>query len=334
MIIPFLLFSQDKEIPRQKVINISNIYYFRNKPLNGKYKIYNKRDKKEDYEITNFINGLKNDSLSFLYFFGSISKGKYVNGLKKGKWTSTYRDGKLYEICNYDNGKRNGQSIKFDYNGALQDTLTYKNDKLEGWQIIGNKSGKRKELFENGELKESIEEQNGGNFSSKLKYIKLDFQNYSWGNKTWSKKGKKFSDSITLYYDDKKIERTLYTKLNDTLYHKIQTVKDRPQDKVTINFYNKNNKLYMKYLLSYVSSSANEVLFDDFFFPTQFDEETKSLEVKFCNPCEIWQEIDRKNFTVYTYDDENKEHYYYIRWRKSEDDMLADFCYPNVECEE
>ncbi|WP_123867466.1 MULTISPECIES: toxin-antitoxin system YwqK family antitoxin [Chryseobacterium] len=284
--------------------------------------------------MINFVNGLKHDSLAFTYYLGAASKGKYVKGLKEGIWTSTNREGKLYDISNYNNGKKNGRSIKFNYNGTLQDTLTYKNDKLEGWQIRGVENGKRKELFENDVLKESIQQQNNGNFSFKLKYIRLNFQDYSWGNRIWSKNGKKFSDSITLYYDDKKIERTVYTKLNDSLYHKIQTVKDRTRDEVTINFYNKRNKLYMKYLLSYVSSSANEILFEDFFFSTQYDEETKSIEVGLCNPCQIWEGIGRKNFTVYTYDDENKEHYYNVRWIKSDGDMLADFCYPNVRCEE
>lgn len=330
LIIPFFLFSQNKEISRQKVKNISNIHFFRNKPLNGKYKIYNKRDK-EDYEITNFVNGLKNDSLSVT----ATSKGKYVNGLKEGKWTSTYnREGKLYEIANYENDKKNGQTIKFNYDGSLQDTLTYKNDKLEGWQIRSLEYGKRKELFENDILKESIEQQNNRNFFSKLKYIKLNFQDYSWGSEIWSKDGKKYSDSITLNYDGQKIEKTVYTKLNDSLYHKIHIFKDIPKSEVVIKFYNKKNKMYMKYILSYVSDSANEILFDNNNFPKQYDNETKNLEVGFCNPCEIWEKIDRDDFTVYTYNDKNEERYFAVRWIKSSEDMLADFCYPNVKCEE
>jgi len=332
LIVPFLLFSQDKEIPRQKVKNIANIHFFRNKPLKGKYRIYNRRDRMDDYEIVTYVDGLKNDSLAVSYWFGATSKGKYMDGLKEGKWKDTYRDGRLYNITNYENGQKNGQSIKFNFDGSLQDTLTFKNDKLEGWQILEN--GKRKELFENDVLKESLEKQNNGSFSSKLKYIKLDFQYYSWGNEIWSKDGQKYSDSITLDYDDKKIEKTVYTRLNDSLYHKIQISRDRSKNEVDVKFFNERNKLYMKYILSYVSDSANEILFDDFNYPKQYDKEIKNLEVRFCNPCEIWEKINRKNFTVYTYNDKDEERYYYVRWLESDGDMLADFCIPNVVCEE
>ena len=330
LLISLSFFSQHKEIPKQKVKNNSNIHFYKNKPLQGKYKIYNKRER-EDYEITNFVNGLRHDSLSFTYYLGATSIGKYANGLKEDIWTSTYRDRKLYEISNYANGKKNGQSIKYNYDRTLQDTLTYKNDKLEGWQIIGDKFGKRKELFENGELKESVEKKYDGNYSSKLKYVKLDFHEYSLGNKTWSNNGKNFSDSITLDYDDEKIERTVYTKLNDSLYHKMQTVKDRMLDKVTINFYDKKNKLYMKYLLPNVSISADDILFEDFFFPTLYDEKTKTLEVRFSNPCKIWEEIGRRDFTVYKYNEANKVSYYTVEWLESDDDMLADFCHPHYK---
>ena len=71
----------------------------------------------------------------------------YVKGIKHGKSTLYYRDGKTIQLeMPYANGDRHGTSRKYFETGELYAETPYENDRLHGTRKIFYKSGRQKAL--------------------------------------------------------------------------------------------------------------------------------------------------------------------------------------------
>lgn len=320
--------SQFKEISENRIKIVNEIYYFHNKPLNGKYKIYNRKNRNQVYYISNFDNGVKNDSQYVSYYFGETDKGQFINGLKEGIWTTTQKDGKVKETAQFEKNKRNGYSYSYSYNwkDLIIDTLFYKNDKLEGWQKIKNLGSFTKKFYEEGELKQSISKYDNGSFYNNMKYIKILGEVYSYGKTEKYIDNKKIVDSSVVNYKNNIVEKIIYSKINDSLYHKINYTNNENTDGVTVKFYDKNNNLYLKYSFGKsLQDDYNFIVQDENTYLLYYNNELKILKVKLKNSCKIWERIDNLNFTAYTYDG-YREVQWEIFWLPSDGDMLANKC--------
>ncbi|MET1057442.1 MAG: hypothetical protein ABWY16_19165 [Pedobacter sp.] len=69
-----------------------------------------------------------------------VLTGRYINGLRFGKWLSFYADGKVKQMANYSQGKLNGLYQSYDNNGKVQISGVYVSDKKNGpWILRGGK---------------------------------------------------------------------------------------------------------------------------------------------------------------------------------------------------
>ena len=98
-------------------------------------------------------------------------KGKYVDGLKEGKWISFKKNGDKSSITLYQNGKANGVYTEYHKNGILSKSGFYKDGERIGRWIEHYSNGQIKSNH-NYKTKSGISYYEGGNISSKT--IKLD----------------------------------------------------------------------------------------------------------------------------------------------------------------
>ena len=92
---------------------------------------------------------LKNRCGTWEYFddLGNIIiRENYKNGILNGAYF-VFFDGVLNEICNYENGKKNGVSKTFFKTGQIQIIKNYLNDKLHGKYELFNKEGELVEML-------------------------------------------------------------------------------------------------------------------------------------------------------------------------------------------
>lgn len=77
-------------------------------------------------------NGIKKNDLS--YVNGQIADGEYAEWDNKGKVTfkRKFVDGRLLNLTQYQNGKKNGMANEYYSNGALKSECNYKDDLLNG----------------------------------------------------------------------------------------------------------------------------------------------------------------------------------------------------------
>ena len=77
------------------------------------------------------FNTLVNNSL--------IESGLFYKGLKDGKWTTWYQNGRIRAICHYKKGDFDGFFIKYNQDGSIEEELRYKKG-----EIIKESSFKKK----------------------------------------------------------------------------------------------------------------------------------------------------------------------------------------------
>lgn len=77
-------------------------------------------------------NGIK--KIDVIYSNGQIINGEYSEWDNKGKVTfkRKFLDGRLVNLTQYQNGKKNGIANEYYYNGALKSECNYKDDLLDG----------------------------------------------------------------------------------------------------------------------------------------------------------------------------------------------------------
>jgi antitoxin component YwqK of YwqJK toxin-antitoxin module len=69
-----------------------------------------------------------------------VLSGKYINGLRVGRWLSFYADGKVKQLANYVQGALNGLYQSYDNSGKVQISGSYIRDKKQGtWTLRGGK---------------------------------------------------------------------------------------------------------------------------------------------------------------------------------------------------
>lgn len=80
-------------------------------------------------------------------------KGKYVNGLKDGKWQTWFQNGEKESVTTWDNGFRNGVFEIYSAEGKLQKSGNYKSGKEDGEVSEFLQEGKvHKVLFKQGQV--------------------------------------------------------------------------------------------------------------------------------------------------------------------------------------
>ena len=153
----------------QQKINISIMNY---KLFSGKYIIYKKENKGEEYDSFNdlllfegeYLNGKRNGKGKEYDFDGNlIFEGEYLNGKRNGIGKEYYFDGKvLFEGDYITNKKWNG--IIYDNSGNELYKLNkgkgfvieldfFSNITFKGEYLNGKRNGKGKEYHSNGKLK-------------------------------------------------------------------------------------------------------------------------------------------------------------------------------------
>jgi len=69
-----------------------------------------------------------------------VLSGKYINGLRVGKWLSFYADGKVKQMATYVKGELNGLYQSYENNGQVQISGLYSGGKKNGtWALRGGK---------------------------------------------------------------------------------------------------------------------------------------------------------------------------------------------------
>ena len=144
-----------------------NKYYESGKPkINGNY-INGLRNGKWTffYEsgiieyIENIVNDLREGQYEAYYESGAIQlTGNYINGLADGEWTFYYESGALQHTGIYVNGLSEGKFTFYydsgskDLVGTVQEIRNYKQDLVDGQQIIYNELGELSEIrnYKNG----------------------------------------------------------------------------------------------------------------------------------------------------------------------------------------
>ncbi len=213
------------------------------------------------YEISNFVNGVKNGSSNFYYFGNIIKKGEYFNGEKNGPWIEYVwigrNLGKILSIKNYINGEINGKveeffdleyidSIrifefheiynKYYYSEGLMSGEYYSKDSLNGYEIFGQylkgeKDGFWSERFKNGDSFYIFK----GNYSKNEK------------NNEWRMYSQSQRILFTQNYKDGKLNGgTKYFRENGSLFETIEY--DKGVVKSYVYFEELNNN-YDKYIL-------------------------------------------------------------------------------------
>lgn len=91
-----------------------------------------------------------------------FESGEFYYGVKSGEWKNWYPDGKLKEITNWKNGRKNGKYILYSDLGVLMATGEFEKDELTGefktYDNFGKESSVRK--YKNGKeiiKKEKVE---------------------------------------------------------------------------------------------------------------------------------------------------------------------------------
>lgn len=80
--------------------------------------------------------------------------GKYINGLREGKWYSFYEDGKVKQMATYVKGAMNGLYQLFNDDGKVQISGLYVANKKNGTWIL--KGGKQEDEYVNDQLVSSL----------------------------------------------------------------------------------------------------------------------------------------------------------------------------------
>lgn len=184
------------------------------------------------YEITTYVNGVKNGVYERYYENGQLDiKTNYLNGEMDGYWYGYYISGKLQGKSYFKNGVKEGESIWYYSNGQIHWQWNFKN---------GKKHGSSKDFLDDGSIFNENNYYYGEYHGSQKRYYGKDEKgnnngvltqvlNYSYGKKT----GKWY------YYSDKgELERIeTYDKEKDGY---------KKGDPYLIEYY-KNGHLYSKY---------------------------------------------------------------------------------------
>lgn len=64
-----------------------------------------------------------------------IESGYVVNGNRNGQWATYDEEGKILTLCNYVDGKKSGEDLKFSKRGQIEVRTAYLNNQLNG--IVG-----------------------------------------------------------------------------------------------------------------------------------------------------------------------------------------------------
>jgi hypothetical protein len=83
-----------------------------------------------------------------------VLSGKYINGLRVGKWLSFYADGKVKQMANYVQGALNGLYQSYDNSGKVQISGSYVRDKKQGTWIL--RGGKQEDEYVDDKLISSL----------------------------------------------------------------------------------------------------------------------------------------------------------------------------------
>jgi antitoxin component YwqK of YwqJK toxin-antitoxin module len=118
------------------------------------------------YELVFYQNGKEIAKRIFQAGKTILSEGEIPDGVV----VECYDDGRIKNIFNYKDGKRNGKAFGFYKSGKLKAIGTYQDDNPIGsgkmyyengiimaeWEIVDGKEKFHKEYYENGQLKEEI----------------------------------------------------------------------------------------------------------------------------------------------------------------------------------
>ena len=127
---------------------------------NLKYEIYNHFDYNEYNFLRYNFGDIYDDNDKLFYEDGSIIIPALFKHPKDGICKIYTEEGSLYLEISYENNQKNGLTRCFQENSnTLKFEQYYKNNRLDGVAITYYSDGsiKTKELFENGELKETLE---------------------------------------------------------------------------------------------------------------------------------------------------------------------------------
>ena len=84
---------------------------------------------KQHYANGQKVYELIGDILTYFYRNGKIkAEGLFVDNLMEGEWKFYKQTGRLWQVGNYTNGKKNGSFIKYD----IYDNIVYEEEFLNG----------------------------------------------------------------------------------------------------------------------------------------------------------------------------------------------------------
>jgi len=264
LIFLILLFSvtsfAQKKIKQKDIACIDNIYYYKDEPLNGTYKIQFSKPNKHFSEIADYVNGVKEGDARMLWRNNLRKEGIYKNNKKEGEWkTYAYHKKNIEEITNYKNGIKEGLEVVYNkYGHSIVDSLFYKNGKLDGIQIRNERyKGRTETLYKNDTIISSILYDTNGQLKESCKY-----NNYQEENKRCAIYVKKQIGNQLLIYTDSTLsgsdKKILKRYLNDSLQFQVKIIQ---KEKIYILYYEKNELRMMDEIYSYDNYFVADMIF-------------------------------------------------------------------------
>lgn len=325
------VFAQYKAIQEEKLTVADGRYFYKNRPLNGKYHLKFKKPNAHFSEKVNFVDGLKSDTMATVFRQSKKEeKGPYVAGLKEGIWKSyMYNSGNLLRISLYKHNLKEGMGLDFLFG---KDTLYYKSGKLEGWQSLNQKYTKTKKYYEHGVLKQSIETDSVLSFKKSCAYAMESFECNSERRYDSIVRAEK----ITGDYHNR---LQLNTAINKTITHRVHVEKIVSKDTIRFiaDFY-VNNQQYEKWevvissSLSFDLDQTTKIMLNPSIYEIVFHREDNKLSTAYRLSCRFYESLMNLNhkvdFFIYDYNqrgsDYTKNYRKYILQKvESSGDMLG-----------
>lgn len=157
ILLPLFLFAQKKINEKDIYFSHKSLYLYKEKPLNGTYKVKFSNPNSNFSEIATYKNGVKEGRAQKLRFDKLEEEGYYFNNKKEGIWKKFFfKDSRLEKVTRYEKGIKQGLELEYGLFSSV-DSLYYVDGVLDGIQINTHKyKGRTETLYNNGTIISSV----------------------------------------------------------------------------------------------------------------------------------------------------------------------------------